>query len=69
MAFFEFLLAATWAGIIAADVLQGIAHRLLVAMIAVRSVHVVVIMVVIMAVIAIRTMDVFLLCHAFYSGM
>ena len=71
MAFLEFLLAAAWAGVVAANVFQGIARRLLVAVIAVRAMHVAVIMVmsVIMVVIAIRAVDVFLLGHASYSGM
>ena len=68
VAFFEFLLAAAWAGIIAANVLQGVARRLLVAVIAVGAVHVVMVMVmvvsVIMVVIAVRAVDVFLLGHA-----
>ena len=71
MAFLEFLLAAAWAGIVAANVFQGVSRRLLVAVIAVRAMHVAVIMVmsVIMVVIAIRAVDVFLLGHASYSGM
>ncbi len=71
MAFLEFLLAAAWAGIVAANVFQGIARRLLVAVIAVRAMHVAVIMVmnVIMVVSAVRAVDVFLLGHASYSGM
>jgi len=39
------------------------------AMIAVRAMHVAVIMVVSVVVIAVRTVDVFLLGHAGYSGM
>lgn len=71
MAFLEFLLAAAWAGVVAANVFQGVACRLLVAVIAVRAMHMAVIMVVsvIMVVVAIRTVDVFLLSHASYSGM
>jgi len=71
VAFLEFLLAAAWAGIVAANVFQGVLRRLLVAVIAVRAMHVAVIMVmsVIMVVIAIRAVDVFLLGHASYSGM
>jgi hypothetical protein len=71
VAFLEFLLAATRAGIVAADVFQGIASRLLVAMVAVRAMYVVVTMVVsvVVVVIAVRAVDVFLLIHASYSGM
>ena len=71
MAFFEFLLAAAWAGVIATNILQGVAHGLLMAMIAVGSVHVTMVMAVsvVMVVVAVRTVDVFLLGHAGYSGM
>jgi hypothetical protein len=71
VAFLEFLLAAARAGVIAANVFQGVAYRLLVAVVAVRAMYVAVIMVVrvIVVVIAIRTVDVFLLSHASYSGM
>jgi len=69
MTLLELLAIATRARIIASDVLQCIAHRLLVSVPAVRSVNVamVVIMIVmrvIMIVIAIRAMDVRLLSHA-----
>jgi hypothetical protein len=71
VAFLEFLLAAAWAGAVAANGFQGIARRLLVAMIAVRTMYMAVIMVVcvIMVVSAVRAVDVFLLGHASYSGM
>jgi len=67
----EFLLAAARAGVIAANVFQGVAGRFLMAMIAVRAMHVTVIVVVIVVVvvIAVRAMDVFMLGHAGYSGM
>lgn len=71
MAFLEFLLAAAWAGVVAANVFQGVARRLLVAVVAVRAMYMTVIMAVgvIVVVIAIRAVDVFLLDHASYSGM
>jgi hypothetical protein len=71
VAFLEFLLAAAWAGIVAANVFQGVARRLLVAVVAVWTMHVAVIMAVgvIVVVIAVRAVDVFLLGHASYSGM
>ena len=85
VALLEFLLAAARAGIVATDVLQRIAHRLLVSVAAVRAVNmaVVVIMVgmimvvmimvvmimVVMIVVAVRTMDMGLLCHRCCSGI
>ena len=67
VALLEFLLAAARARIVAADVLQRVAHRLLVSVAAVRAVDmaVVVIMVilVIVIVVAVRTMDMGLLSH------
>ncbi len=67
VALLEFLLAAARARIVAADVLQRVAHRLLVSVAAVRAVDmaVVVIMVILMIVIvvAVRTMDMGLLSH------
>ena len=44
-----FFAAAAWAWIVAADVLQGIAHRLLRSMIAVRAMHVTVVVLMVMA--------------------
>lgn len=75
MAFFEFLLAAARARIVATNVFQCVTCRFLVAMIAIRAMDVAMLMVVIVAVrmvvvmIAVRAVDVFLLGHASYSGM
>jgi hypothetical protein len=65
VALLEFLVAAARAWIVAADVLQGIAHRLLRSMIAVRAMHVtvVVLMVMVVIVVAVRTVHVRLLGH------
>nr|BFD40054.1 hypothetical protein FFPRI1PSEUD_15530 [Pseudomonas sp. FFPRI_1] len=64
MALLELLAAAAWAGVIAADVLQGVAHRLLVGVVAVRAVNMAMVMiVVVMIVIAVRAMDMRLLGH------
>ncbi|BBH47716.1 hypothetical protein KU43P_41930 [Pseudomonas sp. KU43P] len=65
MALLEFLLAAARARVVAADVLQGVAHRLLVAVVAVRAVHMamVVIVVMIVTVVAVWAMDMGLLGH------
>src|SRR5690606_12096027 len=59
VALLVFLLAAAGAGVVAADGLQRIARRLLRAMVAVRAVH----MVMLMVVIAMRTVDMGLLRH------
>ena len=69
MAFFEFLGAATWAGVIAPDIFQRIAHRFLVAVVAMRAVHVTVIMLVAVIVVAVWAVDVGLLSHDAHSGM
>ena len=65
VALLEFLVAAARARIVAADVLEGIAHRLLRSMIAVRAMHVtvVVLMVMVVIVVAVRTVHVRLLGH------
>ena len=65
MALLELLLAAAWARVITADVLQRVANRLLVAVVAMRAVHmaVVVIVVVIMTVVAVWAMNMGLLGH------
>jgi len=65
VALLELLLAAAWARVITADVLQGVANRLLVAVVAMRAVHmaVVVIVVVIMTVVAVWAMNMGLLGH------
>lgn len=64
MAFLEFLAAAAGARIVAADILQGVAHRLLVAVVAMRAMHVSVVVGMIVIVVAVRAMDVGLLGHA-----
>ena len=70
VAFLEFLVAAAWAGIIAANVLQGVAHRLLMGMAAVGTVHMAVIVVMmVVVVIAIRAMYMGLLVHLGISGI
>ena len=72
VALLEFLAVAAWARIVAADVFQGIAHRFLVSVAAVRTVDmaVVVIMVVmVMIVVAVRAVDVGLLGHRCCSGI
>jgi hypothetical protein len=66
VALLEFLRTAAWAWIVAADVLQGVAHRLLRLVVAVRTVDMAVIMmmvVMVVIVVAIRAMHVFLLGH------
>ena len=64
VALLEFLLAAARARIVAADVLQRVAHRLLVSVAAVRAVDMaVVVIMVILIVVAVRTMDMGLLSH------
>jgi hypothetical protein len=62
VAFLELLLAAARAGIVAAYVLQRVAHRLLVAVVAVRTVHMtMVVMIVVM--VAVWAVDVGLVAH------
>ena len=73
MALLEFLLAAARARVVATDVLEGIAHRLLGSVVAVRAVNMAVIMLVLMAVvimimIAVRAMNMGLLGHLGYSA-
>ncbi|ERO61922.1 hypothetical protein P308_06610 [Pseudomonas piscis] len=62
MALLELLVAATWAGIVAADVFQRVAHRLLVAMVAMRAVDMAMVVMVVI-VVAVRAMDMGLLGH------
>lgn len=70
VALLEFLLAAARARIVAANVLQGVAHRFLVSVAAVRSVDMaVVVIMVIVIVVAVRTMDMGLLSHRCCSGI
>lgn len=70
MAFLEFLVAAAWARIVATHVLQGIAHRFLVSVTAVRTVDMavlVVMMIMVVIVVAIGAMNMGLLVHRVYS--
>ena len=73
MALLEFLAVAAGARIVATNVFQGVAHRFLVGVAAVRSVHVavvmIVVMVMIMIVVAVRSMDMRLLGHRCCSGI
>ena len=71
MALLEFLAVAAWARVVAANVFQGVAHRFLVGMAAVRAVDMamVVIMMMVMIVVAVRAMDMGLLSHRLYSGI
>ena len=73
MALLEFLAIAAWARIVAADILQCVAHRLLMSVAAVGAVDVAVVMIVMMAmvmiVVAIRAVDVRLLGHRGYSAI
>ena len=71
MALLEFLAVAAWARIVAADVFQGVAHRFLVGVAAVRAVDMamIVVMVMIMIVVAVRAMDMRLLGHRCCSGI
>jgi len=62
VALLVFLLAAARARVVASDVLQRITHRL-VAMIAMRTVNVVMVMVVIVIVVAVGTMHMGLVTH------
>ena len=74
VALLEFLAVAAWARIVAADVFQGVAHRFLVSVAAVRTVDmavvvIMVVMVMIMIVIAVRAVDMGLLGHRCCSGI
>ena len=71
MALLELFLAAAWARVIAADVFQRVARRLLMGVIAVRSMHMAGVMAVIvrMIVVAVGAVDVRFLLHWVYSGM
>lgn len=74
VALLEFLVAATWAGIIAANVFQRVAHRLLMGMAAVWTVHMAVIVIVVVVVmvvimVAIGAMYMGLLVHLGISGI
>jgi len=64
VALLEFFRTAARARIVATNVLQGIAHRLLVSVAAVRAVDMaVVVIMMIVIVVAVRTMDMGLLSH------
>lgn len=64
VALLEFLAAAAWARVVAANVFQCVAYRLLVGVVAVRAVNMVVIVIVmVMIVVAVRAMDMRLLGH------
>jgi hypothetical protein len=63
VALLEFLLAAARARVVAANVLQGVAHRLLVAVVAVRAVHMAVVVMMVVTVVAVGAMDMGLLGH------
>lgn len=69
MALLEFFLAAAWAWIVAADIFQRIAHRILMAVVAVGSVHMAVAVVMLMVMVAVRAMDMGFVGHCSYSGM
>lgn len=71
MTLLEFLAIAAWARVVAADILQGIAHRFLVGVATVRAMDMSVIMIVVMVmiVVAVRAMDVGLLGHRGYSAI
>ncbi len=64
MALLEFLAAAAWARVVAANVFQCVAYRLLVGVVAVRAVNMaMVVIVMVMIVVAVRAMDMRLLGH------
>jgi hypothetical protein len=76
VALLEFLAVAARARIVAADIFQGIAHRFLVSVAAVRTVDmavivimVVMVMVMVMVVVAVRAVDMGLLGHRCCSGI
>ena len=71
MALLEFLAIAAWARVVAADILEGVAHRFLVGVATVRAMDMPVIMIVVMVmiVVAIRAMNVGLLGHRGYSAI
>lgn len=65
VALLELLVAAARARVVAANVFQSVAHRLLVAVVAVWTVHMAVVMIMLMIVIvvAVRAMNMRLLSH------
>ncbi|RXF64366.1 repressor [Pseudomonas syringae] len=70
VAFLEFLVAAAWAGIVTTDILEGVAHWLLMGVTAVRTVYMAVLVVVVIVImVAIGAMHMGLLVHRFYSAI
>jgi hypothetical protein len=76
VAFLEFLAVTARARVVAADVFQGVAHRFLLGVAAVRAVDmamvvimVLVMLVMVMIVVAVRAMDMGLLGHRSCSGI
>jgi hypothetical protein len=73
VALLEFFAIAAWARVVTTDVLQGVAHRLLVGVAAIRAVDmamvVIMVIVLIMIVIAVGAMNMGLLGHQVYSGI
>ena len=73
VALLEFLAVAAGARVVAADVFQGVAHRFLMSVAAVRAVDmamvVIMVVVMVMIVVAVRAMDMRLLGHRFCSGI
>jgi hypothetical protein len=73
VALLEFLAVAARARVVAADVFQGVAHRFLVGVAAVRAVDmamvVIMVLVMVMIVVAVRAMDMGLLGHRSCSGI
>jgi len=67
VALLELLLAAAGAWVVAADILQRVAHRLLMAVVAVRAVHVAMI-VMIVVMVAVWAVDVGLVVHGVTPG-
>jgi hypothetical protein len=62
VAFLEFFLATAGAGIVAANVFQGVAHGFL--MVAVGTVYMAMVMLVVVIMVAVRAVDVGLFVHA-----
>jgi len=62
VAFLEFLFATAWAGVVATDTLQRIAHRIM-AVVAVRAMNMPVAMIMLMIVIAVGTMYMWFVIH------
>ncbi|MNF50530.1 hypothetical protein D3C84_318300 [compost metagenome] len=73
VALLELLAVATWARVVAADVFQRVAYRLLVSVAAMGAVYmamvVIMVVVMVMIVVAVRAMDMRLLGHRGYSGI